>query len=456
MKKVFTIFLILFLSTLLILPVKSSAVTSLSNVTLDIQPKNAASLATWTISFTIPDETDLGHVLISLAGFRPDLSQAKLSVRGLPVGISQVGKTNPSCASNCDDIRYYFNEPIRVNAGKEVVFTLRDVANPDRSGQTGINFISLFSSPYPQMDLAFNFSDYFVQLEPADENLIPDFVTDENKGAIQEVLINELFYRESSRTTKLTEIKDTAKVEDFTLDLLGKIKVSFKEPIDLSNEEAIHFIANLSDYMTFEYLYFWVDYQMFSFFKVPLEITFYDLPFVWEPDISKDDDFILSDEELVGFYSAVLDDMSLISFVINEAGSYRVVPHLELYIADNQEITSEDNVTNFSGRISDPDAVLTFNLNGKKVKNLKPQINAKTGEFVFALELIDGANLIEVETQSNYGEINKITKIVHFQEPLAQVQEKNTMNPVYFIISLLILLGVLLVLAIRFLLKKKK
>ncbi len=460
-NNIFKIFLFLLLGVFWVLPGQSQAVSSLSDFSFQVQPKNVSDLATWTISFSLPEASQIGHILISLGGYRADLSQAQLSISGLPTGTAIIGKSNPTCASNCDDIRYYWPKPINVAKGQKITITLKNVKNPAALGQTGISFINLFSSQYPQTDLAFNANNYFVQLLSGDDQqnpdeLIPETVTGEGQNSIQQVLINELFYQEGSQTTKLTEINDPAHVENFTLDLLDKVKVVFKEPIDLSNPDAVDYIANLADYATFDYLYFWDNYEFMSFFNVPLELTFYDLPYVWDPDILKDDQFILKPEELENFHSAIVDDKPQISFIIREFGSYRVVPHLELYIADNQEISQENNVANFSGRISDPKAIIKISLNGQDLEDLHPKIDAKTGEFSFPLELAEGTNLIQAEAESTYGPIAKETRIIHYQPTESQpAKTKEEISPIYYMIGLLFVLAIILIFAIRNLVKKK-
>nr|MBD3359290.1 hypothetical protein [Candidatus Buchananbacteria bacterium] len=463
MKKIFKIYLIIFIFGFILSPLnQAAAVTSLNNVSLDVQPRNIKSPATWSIAFNIPQDSQVGHILVSLAGMQPDLSQAQLNVSGLPKGTAKVGKTNPNCVSNCDDIRYYFDSPVNVKAGSYIVFTLTNVINPDQQGQTGINFINVFSSKYPQRELAFNANDYFIQLEEeSDEVLIPESVINEGQvkaEEISQVMINELFYQEGAKTTKLSEIEDAGNVQDFTLDLLGKVKVVFKEPIDLSNEEAVHFIANIADYMTFNYLYFWVAPELMSYFQVPVELTFYNLPYVWEPDILKDNAYVLEEDEIENFNSVIVDDQAQVSFIVREAGGYGVVPRLEVYIKDNQEIKSADNQATFTGRISDPAAIINISLNNKELKDLQPQIDPNTGEFSFIVELIEGANLIEVEAETNYGEIDPVRKIVQYQQtvPEITVNENDIFNPIYYIVIILVFLGLVLVIAIIYLVKTKK
>lgn len=465
MKKIFRI-LLLFLCLGLFLYTNSAlAASSLSNVNLGIDPDNASSLGTWTISFIMPETSQVGHILISLGGYQPDLSQATLSVSGLPAGTAVVGKSNPSCVSNCDDVRYYFKDLIEIKGNTKVTLTLSNVKNPVQAGETGINFINIFSSKYPNMTLTFSTGEQLINLEPAqnlpEENLIPQTATNENTNQapeqqIQQVIINELFYKQGAKTTKLSEIKDAAKVEDFTIDLLGKVKVYFKGLIDLSKPEAISFIENFTAYMTFDDLYFKVDKKLMDYFKVPLEITYYNLPFVWDPDVLKDDDEVLTKDKLENYRSYVIDDNYQVSFVIKEAGAYRLIPHFELYITDNQEIKKASNLVTFTGRISDPKAVIKISLNSKELKDFKPAIDLQKGEFTFSAELLEGSNLIEAEAQSEYGKIDKITKIVQYLPPQAgPVAEKEVISPVNIAVIVLAILAIILIISLRYLVKKK-
>jgi len=466
MKNLGKIFLLILLVGLFLNLRPVNAVTSLNNVTLNIDPKNASSLATWTISFAMPETLEVGHILVSLGGYVPDLSQASLSVAGLPAGTALVGKSNPSCVSNCDDVRYYFKEPLQVKSGTKIILSLSKVKNPAQAGPSGINFINVFSSKYPNMTLAFNSGEQLINLSPAlnlpEEELIPPTATVENEEqtankTIQQVLINELFYQPGAKTTKLNGIKDATKVNDFTLDLLGKVKVIFNGQIDLSKPEAILFIEKLSDYLTFDHLSFEIKKDFMEYFNVPLELTFYDIPFVWEADILKDERNVISKDTIGDFRSYTIDNQAQISFVIKEAGSYKLIPHFELYIADNQEIKKDSNLTTFSGRISDPKAAIVIFLNGQELKNLKPAIDPLRGEFTFAVELLDGPNLIEAKANSEYGKIDKISKIVQYIPPTnAQPVEQKGIS--YFNIAAIILaiLAIILIVVTRYLVKKRK
>jgi len=445
----------------LLMPIKLLAQTSLNGVSLSIDPKTTSSVSTWKIGFLLPEGSNIGHILISLGGYAPDLSQASLSVSGLPKGTAVVGKSNPSCVSNCDDIRYYFNQPVYVKAGTNIVFTLSNVKNPSTVSQTGLGFISIFSSRYPNMTLVFSSGERLITLLAGsnilDENLIPETVTANETQGINNVLINELFYQPGAATTKLTGIKDPTKVENFTLDLLGKEKIVFMQPLDLSKPEAVQFITKLSDYLTFDTLAFKIDKKFTDYFKVPIELTFYNLPYVWDLDILKDDQTVLAKDKLENFNSAIVDDKLQISFVIHDAGSYKAIPHFELNITDNQEIKTASNLATFTGRISDPKAIIKISLNGKELPN-SPLIDAQKGEFTLTVQLQAGPNLIEANATSQFGKIEKITKIVNYIPPTIPAIEKGGLagiSPINVVAIGLAILAIILIIALRYLVKRK-
>lgn len=447
------------------LPWLGANAADLNSVSLGINPLNASSLATWTISFTIPSDIQLGHILISLGGYQPDLGAAELFVSGIPHGNPQVGKSNPNCVFNCDDIRYYYNDPISVKKGTKITFTLNKVKNHSKVGQTGLNFINVFSSKYPQMVLAFASDEKLVNLteersDPLDEDLLPETTTSEGPqtaSAISQVLLNELFYQPGAKTTRLNAIADTSKVTDFTLDLLGKEKVTFLGPLDLSKPEAVLFFEKLGNYFTFNKLAIEIKQELMEYFKVPLEITFYDLPYVWDPDVFKNDEIVLAKDKLEDYHFVIYDNKPQITFKVREGGSYQLIPHLELFIADNAQIRSEKNELKISGRISDPSAILQISLNGKELKDLGVKPDSQKGDFNFTVQLLEGPNLIQVQANSEYGEIDRINKIIQFLPPsAAKPEEKGGISPLNIVAIVLAIIAVIFIIAIARIVRKKK
>ncbi|MCX6745690.1 MAG: hypothetical protein NTX00_01580 [Candidatus Parcubacteria bacterium] len=465
MKKILQLLFCLSLVTFLFLPKPSQAVTSLNNVSLEITPQNAGSLSSWKISFVIPANTKIGHILISLGGYQPDLSSAELFVTGLPQGNPQVGKSNINCVSNCDDIRYFFNKPIDIAQNTKIIFTLNKVKNPELAVQTGLNFIDVFSSQYPQLVLAFSSGEKLITLENAqnlpEENLIPQTATSEAGTEtllpIQKVQINQLFFKAGAKTTKLSEIKDASKVEDLTFDLLGKVEVNFTGPVDLSKPEAVSFIDKLGDYMVFDNLHFVVKKELMDYFKVPLRLTFYQVPYVWDPDILKDN-IVLTKDKIENYNFASIDEENQVTFLIKEAGDYKLIPHFELYLTDNQEIKNKANPVTLEGRISDGQAGFKINLNDLEIKADQIQLDPKTGQFSFAANLNDGPNLIKVEATSSYSDLQPITKIIQYF-PIGKIKETGSpqISPANFIaIGIAIILIILIYILVRMSKKKKR
>ncbi|OGY41290.1 MAG: hypothetical protein A2Y67_00600 [Candidatus Buchananbacteria bacterium RBG_13_39_9] len=461
MKRIFFLLIIFFLA---LSPWQNVlAAGNLSNVGLSITPLNAGSLSSWNISFTVPEETELGHILISLGGYQPDLGSAELFVSGVPQGSPQVGKSNPNCVINCDDIRYYYNDPITIKKDTRITFTLNKIKNPGKVGQTGINFINLYSSKYPQTVLAYSAGEKLLNLDKPilseEDNLIPDTATSEENEitALSQIMLNELFYQPGAKTTKLSAIKDPAKVVDFTLDLLAKEKIIFKGTIDLSKPESLKFLEKLGDYLTFDILNFEVKKELLDYFKVPLEITYYNLPYIWDPDVLMNEESVLSKDKLENYHYVLYDNKPQVSFVIKEAGSYKLIPHLEIYLEDNFKVEGQKKQLDITGRISDPKAIIKVNLNGKELKDLEVKIDALKGNFVFPVELVEGSNLLEIKTTSEYGDLAKIVKIIQYlPQKTETTQEKAIISPLNIAAIVLAIIAIILILAIRRLSKKRK
>jgi hypothetical protein len=467
MFKTAKIYFLLFLSILLwSLFIPTAQAADLSAVSLNVNPLTSGALSTWTISFTIPQDTKLGHILISLGGYQPDLGSAELFVSGIPNGNPQVGKSNPNCVFNCDDIRYYYTNPISVKKGTKITFTLNKVKNSSKVGSSGINFINVFSSKYPEMTLAFSSGAQSVNLvesvEPVDDTLLPPSATNEAPEVVSDlakVQLNELFFQPGSKTTKFAQIKDPTKVEDLTLDVIGKEKIVFNGILDLSKPEAIKFFQSLGDYLTFEKLSFEVKKELMDFFKVSLEITYYDLPYVWDPDILKNDTEVLSKDKMENYHYVIYDNKPQVSFTINEAGKYQLIPHLEVNIQDNQKITNANPLVTFTARISDPKAVVTVDLNGTEQKDIDIKIDQAKGEFSMALTLIPGTNLIQIEAKSEFGAIAKVTKTVEYisSAPADSDTEKESgLSPFNIAAIVLAVLATLLLWIIKRMAKKRR
>jgi ABC-type antimicrobial peptide transport system permease subunit len=209
--------------------------------------------------------------------------------------------------------------------------------------------------------------------------------------------------------------------------------------------------------MTFNHLDFTVDKNLFGYFKVPLAVTFYDVPYVYDPIILKDG-VALDKSKLSNYKFFAIDNQTEVSFVINDAGEYKLVPQFSLDISDNQQVQSENGQAIFSGRISDPGAKITISLNNQEVPNAVSSVDQKTGSFSFALNLIPGANLIQANAQSAFGNIDKITKTVQYQSALKQqpTQTSSGISPYNLAAIVLAALAIIMILLIFYLSKRQR
>ncbi|MDD5341489.1 MAG: hypothetical protein PHC97_03605 [Patescibacteria group bacterium] len=460
MKKVFKIFLILAIGLFFISPSFTYGATpTLTNVRLEIQPRVKDALSSWTISFQLPKTARVGYVEISLGGEQPSLANSTLTVSGLSGGHGIIGKTNKSCVSNCDDIKYLFDSLSTVNSSTKIVFTVNSVKNANSINKTGLSFINVFGSLYPQRTLISVASNIFLPLEAVapDEQLIPPSATSEGetREGIAGIVLNDLFYQQGAKTTNLSAIKDLTKVSGFTLDLLGKERVTFNGNIDLSPAQAANLLTSLSSHMVFEHLDFKVDQQLMDYFKVPLAVTYYDVPFIFDPDILKDGKTVLTKDKVSNYKFFIIDNQTEVSFLLKDAGEYKLIPHFELYVNDNQQVQSENGLATFSGRISDTGAKIAISLNNQEVKDAVKSIDPGTGSFSFTVNLIPGTNLISASAESAFGAIDKITKTVQYQSGLKPSEAKQ-ISPYNIAAIILALAIVVIVLLVHYFKKRKR
>ena len=187
-----------------------------------------------------------------------------------------------------------------------------------------------------------------------------------------------------------------------------------------------------------------------------MSLTFYDVPYVTDPDILQNEKTILTKDKVSNYKFYKLDNQTLISFVINDPASYQLIPHMELAVTDNQVISSDSNLATFSGRISDPKAIIKVSLNSKELTDVLSGIDPQTGSFSFAAELDEGSNLIELSATSDYGKIDKIVRMVQYQKPsTARIVTSKGISPINIIAIGLAVLAIALIWAIRLLARRK-
>lgn len=213
-------------------------------------------------------------------------------------------------------------------------------------------------------------------------------------NSITDVKLNQaLFYFEGSETTRLSDIKDPTHVEDFTLDYRGFGTIVWTEPIDLSTPQAISAIQNLNREVEYGESYFFIYYEFWIIWRVPVEITFDNGNYVAPPTVLKDGKPVQSqDIKLANNHVTV---------TAKDAGKYTVQNAIKL---DKSDTSVSDTNYMVHGTVSDPSAKVQLTLNGQPIDSLI-NVDPKTGAFEKAVSLILGNNAIAATATSTHGPV---------------------------------------------------
>ena len=518
--------LLIVISGILAFGHNTEAYFDVTNATLNIEPNIKEEVATWTTSFTIPEDMELGHMVGTISGNPLDLSNTTATVSGLPSGGEVIIKPRTTCASGCDDFRFYYQNPVPVSAGTRVTITLRNVGNP-RTSQTGWGYLNLYDVAYPVQHLGAKLSNKKVPLvdaaaptpEPEPEPVVTStpapnisFSADRNnlsydsattlrwqasnasscsasgswsgsrstkgseatgnlkgsrtytltcsgqggtasesvvvnvappvvdtsdhstgKGStpapassdpqpviiyqetnisitsITQIILANFFFFEGSDTTDLSAIEDPSSVEDFTLDIADTVEFRWTEEIDLSTEVALSALDSVDEYIEYGWWYFYMEWEFWAIWEVPVEVTFYDCQCVAEPAILKDGEVVEAEDlELVKE-----EDKTDVKFEIDDGGKYTMQHAIHLDGGDKIKTKSEE--VKISGTVSDPAAKLELTVNGEVVEE-EIDVDPETGRFEQVVKLILGNNQIAMAAEGGDAEILPASQNIDFSE----------------------------------------
>ncbi|KKP70112.1 hypothetical protein A2X44_00155 [candidate division CPR3 bacterium GWF2_35_18] len=396
--------------------------------------------ATYKLSFTLPMSLKIGKIGVSFANPYVDFSGASLSVSGISGGSCYVDY-EPGISGN-QDLVCKFNSVVTTAPNTTIVMTVTNAKNPSGStASIGWDYIMLSDSPTANHDSFWEYNqnndpDYRIQSniyvsltdpEPEPEptpvptpaptpTLSPTPAPTPSPAPINNnvdvdiditivsIEINSYYYFEGSNTTKLSDIKDTKSVPNFTLDRQNLCMMTFIGNIDMSSQNVVNTVKNLDQNVSFEYMYFWVSWEFWAYFEKPLEVTFYD-----EKDqIKEDSEIVLNGKVLnTSDYKITTTEngdkqVEVSSEVIKENKTdnnkieIKVEPKLTLNISD-PEIKVYDSSYNLEGSISDISSEIYVEFNGK---NEKVEID-ENGKFSKNLELMLGRNTLKVEAKKD-------------------------------------------------------
>lgn len=243
---------------------------------------------------------------------------------------------------------------------------------------------------------------------------------------VSHVTIASFFYWEGSRTTVLSDIDDPTRVEEFTLDVFGAGYVMWAETIDISSQEALAALDNVEEYVTITSWFFYIEWEFWAIWEVPVEVTLHNPEVVAEPVIYKD-----GNPADVGEVKVVPNEKggSDIKFTATGGGKYEV-KHAITLDEQNPKVSSRNETYTLSGYVSDPTAQVTVTVNGEALSE-KITPDPKTGRFERAITLIFGNNSIALAAESPNGAIDPVT---------LNVSHTEGRNPWLYILGAIILL----------------
>ena len=214
---------------------------------------------------------------------------------------------------------------------------------------------------------------------------------------IKNIALPSVFTAAGSTTTNLAGIADPKNVTNLTFDVVGKNKVVFSDPVDLSSSGTKDLFKQLDQYVNMSHL----GILEINSGAMPMlankkaTISMSNLPFVEKPDILMDGKPPTNKVVSNITYKNKISSFNVIGF-----SKYEVIPKLTI-IEPSSGFVSEKKEITLRGKITDPTATVSAKLNGISLGKLK--VATASGEFSTNLKLAKGTNSIRVEALSKFG-----------------------------------------------------
>jgi len=165
----------------------------------------------------------------------------------------------------------------------------------------------------------------------------------QNEGEDQQIRVqlHERFLKDGSSTTRIDEMnqEQLRNVERFTIEEMNKNKVEFKNNMDLSSEETVEKMNNLTEYIDLSSCgKVTIDADSISVFNSPATITMLGLEFDREPDIYKDGKLATSDQVTNVSYSYSEESKGTLTFDVVGFSTYEAREIIE----DEQSTVTSD------------------------------------------------------------------------------------------------------------------
>ena len=229
----------------------------------------------------------------------------------------------------------------------------------------------------------------------------------------RKIKLPSIFLAKGSATTNLAKVTDHKKIKNFTLDVLEKNKIVFKEVLDLSSEKTVAALKKLDKYVLMNQVgTVSLNSSILSALNKKATLTMSNLKDVFTPEILVD-----GKKDTKGIISNISyqDKDGVLTFDVNHFTQFTAAPKLELLLSTGA-VTQQNPI--IRGRISDPNATITGRFNEVNLAPIKP--DKKTGEFTISnLVFKEGDNFLTLEAKSKLGKVLPLVKTLNYSPAAA-------------------------------------
>jgi hypothetical protein len=211
---------------------------------------------------------------------------------------------------------------------------------------------------------------------------------------IKDISLPKVFQSKGSKTTDLSEVKNTAKVKNLTLDT-NKATIKFNEAVNLSSTETKNKFKKLDKYIKMnKTAVIELNSSTLKVLNKKASITMKKLPWVSEPRV------LVDGKEDKNVVSNIKYSNQTLTFNVKHFSTLKAAPSIKVTEpANNFEVNEKQ--TSIKGVVSDSSATVSAKLNNKDIGVLK--VATASGEFVAKLDLVEGFNQIVIKAQSANG-----------------------------------------------------
>ena len=368
----------------------------------------SSSVEAWVFYYN--PSIDLYTIDCTLNSGQSDPTQAKVSISksGYVSKTITINKTGiPTVFLSSDTTPPSAPSGLKTTSVKRASVTLSWNASTDNIGVTGYNVYRNGVLQYTSTSTSITDNNvtpgkkytYYIKAYDAVGNISSssNTISVNTSEDITDVKLPSVFSAKGSKSTNLAKIKDPKKVKNFTVDVVGKSKITFNDILNLSSSKVPSLFKSLDKYIKMEKLgVVEVDTKTLTMLaKKKASVLMLNLPFTETPEILVD-----GKPPVEGVISNIKYENGILSFDVTSFSKFEAVPKLEIAEPQDGFNVGDPNIT-LRGKVSDPEATVSAKLNGGSLGNLK--VATESGQFSRKLELKEGNNTIVISAISDFG-----------------------------------------------------